>query len=160
MSSFCEFGDLIIFFLYLAAHCVYRKNAVDIILRIGRSNIKEWIPDPNEKYMIAQSVTVHPEYRSLSSNADIAVLKFRTEIEFSKFIRPICLWQGSTDLANVVNQQGVVVGWGKDENGVPRTAEPRQVTLPIVSQEQCLRAAYQFRDITSNTTFCAGTMGE
>lgn len=107
--------------------------------------------------MIAEKIKTHPDYRPLSANADIGLVTVRNQVEFTKFIRPICLWRDSNDLSLVVNQEGVVAGWGKDENGVPRTAEPRQVSLPIVSQEQCLRSAYQYRDITSNTTFCAGT---
>lgn len=49
-----------------------------------------------------------------------------------------------------------MAGWGKDESGALMTAEPRQTNLPIVSQEDCLRSSYQFKDITSNRTFCAG----
>lgn len=53
-------------------------------------------------------------------------------------------------------EQGTVVGWGKNENGLLMTAEPKQTTLPIVSQQQCLSSAFQFQYITSNRTFCAG----
>lgn len=48
------------------------------------------------------------------------------------------------------------LGWGKDETGVDYVQEPRQLQIPIVSQEECLRSDERFFRITSNRTFCAG----
>lgn len=75
---------------------------------------------------------------------------------FTKFIRPICLWSGSNELKDIEGEQGTVVGWGKDENGDFMTEVPKKVTMPVVSQEDCIRSKYSFRDITSERTFCAG----
>jgi hypothetical protein len=49
-----------------------------------------------------------------------------------------------------------VVGWGEDETGSIRS-EPQKVTMPIVSQEQCLLSKTDFAFVTSNRTFCAGS---
>lgn len=50
----------------------------------------------------------------------------------------------------------MVAGWGKDETGAEHVAEPKKVTLPIVSQETCLRSHRAYLNLTSETTFCAG----
>ncbi|KAJ8932159.1 hypothetical protein NQ314_014885, partial [Rhamnusium bicolor] len=143
-----------------AAHCVktetkkYRPQELLIIL--GKLNIQKWVPMNGEKMIEPESIHIHPDYEPLSSDADIAVLVLSESVQFTKYIRPLCLWSGRSGINAVVGKEGTVVGWGKDENGDLITAEPRQTNLPIVSQEQCLRSSYQFQYITSNRTFCAG----
>ncbi|KAJ8921254.1 hypothetical protein NQ315_013726 [Exocentrus adspersus] len=143
-----------------AAHCVKTENKKykpqELLIILGKLNIQKWVPGNGEKMIEPESIHIHPDYESMSSDADIAVLTLSESVEFTKYIRPLCLWSGSNDLNNVVGKEGTVVGWGKDENGDLMTAEPRQTSLPIVSQEQCLRSSYQFQYITSNRTFCAG----
>lgn len=101
-------------------------------------------------------MAVHPDYQPLSSDADIAVIALSERVEFTKFVRPVCLWEGPDRLKEVVGRTGTVVGWGKDETGDFMTEVPKMVTLPVVSQEECIRSKYSFREITSERTFCAG----
>lgn len=49
-----------------------------------------------------------------------------------------------------------MAGWGKDETGAEHVAEPKKVSLPVVSQEACLRSHSAFLNLTSEATFCAG----
>lgn len=50
----------------------------------------------------------------------------------------------------------MVAGWGRDESGAEHVAEPKKITLPIVSEETCLRSHRAFANLTSKITFCAG----
>ncbi|KAJ8958022.1 hypothetical protein NQ318_002026 [Aromia moschata] len=143
-----------------AAHCVKTESKKfrpqELLIILGKMNIQKWVPANGEKMIEPETIHIHPDYDSMSSDADIAVLVLSESVQFTKYVRPLCLWDGDMDLNLVVEQQGTVVGWGKDENGDIMTAEPKQTSLPIVSQEQCLRSSYQFQYITSNRTFCAG----
>lgn len=165
-----------------AAHCVrsQRQNLLpsEVLVILGKLNLQRWVPSNNEKIIEPESILVHPNYEPLNSDADIAVIVMSEEVHFSKFIRPVCLWTGSNDLESVVGKKvllidrtillynffsgkwGTIVGWGKDGNGYLMTAEPKQTTQPIVSQEQCLSSSYQFQYITSNRTFCAGNFNK
>ncbi|GJQ78129.1 hypothetical protein Trydic_g2466 [Trypoxylus dichotomus] len=142
-----------------AAHCMRpneRKFDIEQLLVIlGKFNIQRWTGD-NSLMLGAKKISVHPDYRALSADADVAVITLSQEVKFKSFIRPICLWSGSDDLNSVVGDNGVVAGWGKDENGVTLSPEPKQVTLPIVTQLQCIESHDDFVDITSDRTFCAG----
>ncbi|XP_060534404.1 serine protease gd-like isoform X2 [Cylas formicarius] len=144
-----------------AAHCVKTEKRKykpqELLCILGKLNIQKWVPSNGERIIEPESIIVHPDYESGTSDADIAVLILGEPLEFTKFVSPICLWSGSTDLGQVVGQEGTVLGWGKDENGDISTAEPRQINLPIVTQEECLRSGIQFQYITSNRTFCAGS---
>ncbi|CAH1112439.1 unnamed protein product [Psylliodes chrysocephalus] len=143
-----------------AAHCVktdhkkLRPN--ELVLILGKLNIQKWIPVNGEKIVEPTAIYIHPDYESLTSDADIAIIILSDFLQFTKYIRPICLWRGDTNLERVVGHAGTVVGWGKDESGVLMTEEPKQTNLPVVSQEKCLASNYQFHYITSNRTFCAG----
>ena len=48
-----------------------------------------------------------------------------------------------------------VVGWGRDERGT-ESAEPRKVSMPIVSHGDCILSNKEFIYYVSNRTFCAG----
>lgn len=119
-------------------------------------NLNDWKPDPEEKLTVAKSIYVHPDYVPFSANADLAIITISGKVHFTNFIRPLCLWSGPNDLSQVVGENGMVAGWGKNENSIPNYDAPTKATMPIVSQEKCLRSAYEFRDITSENTFCAG----
>lgn len=143
-----------------AAHCVEndrkKLRPQELLLILGKLNIHKWIPVKGEKIVEPVSITIHPDYESLTSDADIAVLILDESLQFTKYIRPICLWRGDTDLDYIAGRFGTVVGWGKDEHGVLMTEEPKQTDLPVVTQERCLASNLQFHYITSNRTFCAG----
>lgn len=147
-----------------AAHCVRQDGKTlqsnRIVLVLGRTNLQHWEVSDGVMIAEAEEVYVHPNYTSHSADADIAVLELRKDIVFSVMIRPICLWEDEDDLDLVVGENGLVVGWGKDEDGVKFSPEPKQIELPIVSQEQCLRSGYAYRDITSDRTFCAGEFSQ
>lgn len=87
------------------------KNA---LLFIGKHNLIEWNEEGFEKKG-AKSFKIHPEWdvSDTKYDADIALIEMDSAVKYSKFIRPICLWNGSTELSMVVGQEGIVVGWGK-----------------------------------------------
>lgn len=103
--------------------------------------------------MDAKSLEIHPQYRSLSADADIAIVTLRETVEFMKFIKPICL---STEPKEIIGETGTVAGWGKNEHGDFTTEEPKKVAMPVVSQDECIKSSSSFKDIISKRTFCAG----
>ncbi|KAG5310111.1 GD protease, partial [Acromyrmex insinuator] len=103
------------------------------------------------------SYTIHPDYtHKTTGDSDLAILNLRKPVEYNHFIKPICLWSGSSDLHDIVSRRGYVVGWGKDEFGHRYTDHPRMAIMPIVSLETCHWSYPGFVKLTSNRTFCAG----
>lgn len=76
---------------------------------------------------------------------------------FSANLKPICLWTGNNDIANIVGLSGTVVGWGKDETGKPFTTVPKKVSENVITQETCEEADTIYKKITSKRTICAGS---
>ena len=146
-----------------AAHCINtgtrRYEAHEVLLWLGRYSLKVF----NEDGAIATGVDrihVHPEYKTIdrdSFDADIALLITTKIIEYTSYVRPVCLWSESTDISLVEGKEGTVVGWGKID--VENTSDIlRKIDLPIVNALACVRKTAQLNTVVSNRTFCAGTL--
>ncbi|KAH8278143.1 hypothetical protein KR018_002385 [Drosophila ironensis] len=162
-----------------SAHCFKlfnnRYTANEVLVFLGRHNLKNW----NEEGSLAAPVDgiyIHPDYNSqLSSyDADIAVIMLKKAVRFNAFIRPACLWSGSSKTDYIVGEQGIVIGWSFDKlqnatqpHGPPSggggsgkksldTSTPKMVKAPIFGNTDCFRANVHFRSLSSNRTFCAG----
>lgn len=147
-----------------AAHCMYLGDKIlqadEIVLSLGRHNILKWQLDDGAIMREALLVVIHPDFINkdkYSYDADIAVIVLKTPIQYSKFIRPICLWRGPKDIYPIQGTLGKIVGWGHDPkaNGM-LTSEPKEIDIPIVSQEECFTSHKIIPQIASNRTFCAG----
>lgn len=143
-----------------AAHCFHQNSATyykaeEILLSLGRHDITNWF-EPNSVLRQVSDVIIHDDYRSGSFDADIAIIRMRRPVQFTKHIRPICLWppEVSTNQSVIVGLAGQVVGWGSTDD--EEKTIPRSISIPIVSAAECLRSARIYAKITSNRTFCAG----
>ncbi|KAL3272123.1 hypothetical protein HHI36_022588 [Cryptolaemus montrouzieri] len=144
-----------------AAHCLkfYNSNLIekeDILLILGQSYLKHWAEKPDTVLRTVSRVDVHPEYRQYSGHGDLAVLTLSKPVEYSRTIKPICLWADYDDLRYVVGKYGTVAGWGKDDSQKNLMVDVKKVDMPIVSEETCLRSNSEFRQLISDKTFCAG----
>ncbi|XP_050308922.1 chymotrypsin-like elastase family member 2A [Anthonomus grandis grandis] len=147
--------------LITVAHCVTRKktqtmvNPDNLVVYVGKFYLRTW-RSPGIQDRRVDKIIIHPKYNPQVFGNDIAVLKLTEPAQLTSYVRPVCLWQGSNQLELVVNQTGIVVGWGFDETGTV-TEQLTKAHMPIVSQETCI---YSFPDFysrfTSSTTFCAG----
>uniref|UniRef100_A0A182VQQ0 Uncharacterized protein n=1 Tax=Anopheles minimus TaxID=112268 RepID=A0A182VQQ0_9DIPT len=90
--------------------------------------------DPVRDVLISAYV-VHPEYfkQNGADYNDIALLQLSETIEFTDFIRPICLPVApEIRAANLTNVRGTVAGWGQTENSSSSTKK-LQLRVPLVA---------------------------
>lgn len=100
----------------------------------------------------------HPDYQQGKADCDLAVVVMDRVVRFGNGVSPICLWEEGDVLNEIVGAKGTVVGWGKDESGTDYVPDAKQVDLPVVSQESCIRSHPAFFGLVSNRTFCAGEL--
>ncbi|KAF8777427.1 Coagulation factor XI like protein [Argiope bruennichi] len=100
-------------------------------------------------------VKFHPKFGTYGEYPiyDIALLKLKDTIIFSKRIRPICL----TDNKNLEKPglNATVIGWGKMEQG-NSTRRLKKVVVPLVETAYCQKKLHKHKKSLGNFTICAG----
>ncbi|XP_053667771.1 transmembrane protease serine 9-like [Anopheles marshallii] len=142
----------------LADECICPPK--DIARRLKRNKIRVILGDydqfvASETPAIMRAVTAIIRHRSFDQNSynhDIALLKLRKPVEFTKTIRPVCLPKERSEPAG---QLGTVVGWGRTAEGGTLPALVQHVDVPILTLDQCRSMKYRASRITSNM-LCAG----
>ncbi|XP_046967002.1 trypsin-1-like isoform X2 [Vanessa cardui] len=138
-------------YVLTAAHCVrkLKRSKIRVILGDHDQTIT------TESAAIMRAVTAIVRHRSFdaeSYNNDIALLKLRKPVTFSKIIKPVCLPPASVDPSG---KEGIVVGWGRTSEGGQLPAVVQEVRVPILSLTQCRGMKYRASRITNNM-LCAG----
>ncbi|XP_023713323.1 serine protease gd isoform X2 [Cryptotermes secundus] len=143
-----------------AAHCVTKDGKIlaprDFTVYLGRYDLRNRKEESSQEFDVSR-IFVNPFFNSSNFQADVAMLVLATTVLYTTNVRPVCLWnQRDISLESIVGKEGVVAGWGLDENG--NTAQKlKMVKMPVVTQETCLWShSTFFSQFTSNTTFCAG----
>ncbi|XP_018571193.1 limulus clotting factor C-like isoform X1 [Anoplophora glabripennis] len=140
-----------------AAHCVSDigtktvKDVSDISIGLGKYDLKTY--EENFQHVGLLNIFVHPKYNPWKSYNDIAVLKLSSPVQITDYVRPSCLWDGDSNLENIIGREGMVVGWGLNENYSHRLT---QAAMPIVSTRDCISSKKEFREFLNENNFCAG----
>nr|XP_034171026.1 coagulation factor X-like [Osmia lignaria] len=138
-------------YVLTAAHCVRRLKRSKIRVVLG--DYDQHINTDGRSVMRAVSAVIrHRNFDMNSYNHDVALLKLRKSVKFSKTIRPVCLPQTGTDPAG---KEGTVVGWGRTSEGGMLAGQVQEVQVPILSLTQCRKMKYRANRITDNM-ICAG----
>ena len=136
------------------AHCALKNSIQDLSAVLGYHNLS----DKFENHRISVKVKsrrIHNDWRKISNHscdADIAVLELKDEIQFGKYIQPICLIDPLTDIASITD--AVIVGFKVTERNDMEEIQ-RVLDTPIISNIQCLRKGIYF-GLVSKRTICAG----
>uniref|UniRef100_A0AAG5CNX1 Peptidase S1 domain-containing protein n=1 Tax=Anopheles atroparvus TaxID=41427 RepID=A0AAG5CNX1_ANOAO len=141
-----------------AAHCLQTPSGLigrdQVTVQVGRNRLK--LADDRTKEHEVLDMFVHPGYTAVSVDNDIAIIRLATDITYTNYIQPICLWDRGEDLTPVVGSRGFVVGFGIDESNRP-PGSLREAQLPVVSNFQCVRSNPNFFGPTlTEKMFCAG----
>ncbi|XP_041989116.1 trypsin-1-like [Aricia agestis] len=138
-------------YVLTAAHCVRKLKRSKIRVILGDHD--QTLTTESAAIMRAvTSIVRHRSFDADSYNNDIALLKLRKPVSFSKIIKPVCLPPASIEPAG---KEGIVVGWGRTSEGGQLPAVVQEVRVPILSLTQCRGMKYRASRITNNM-LCAG----
>ena len=134
----------------------HKFNTGDFSVVLGVHDLsKFWENEEGRSTACANTIHIHPDWNVHvdSWDADIAVLELVNEVQFNKFIRPICIADRKSEVAKA--QSGTVVGFGKTENG--RISDiANKLDIPIYDYLNCTEHSEQHRSLVSHRTFCGG----
>ncbi|XP_077300192.1 CLIP domain-containing serine protease HP8-like isoform X2 [Arctopsyche grandis] len=148
-------------YILTAAHCF--KNANPTKVRVGEHNIKTDMDcegkeddldcaSPPQDIDVEETV-IHPMYNNPLKQNDIALLRLKTPIDFTKNnVMAICL-PLSEKLRNlkVIDIDMIVAGWGMTEN-FTLSEKLLQARIPVVANSKCAIG----RRTMSENQLCAG----
>jgi secreted trypsin-like serine protease len=89
----------------------------------------------------------HPGYDDNTMDNDISLLKVRNQIVYSNTISPVCL-PFKFAQEEFANENIVASGWGTTQEGGSVSNTLNQVSLPVLTTEQCRR--YMPGQVTDN----------
>lgn len=138
-------------YVVTAAHCVRRLKRSKIRVILGDHD-QTVINDSESVMRAVSSIVRHRHFDVNSYNHDIALLKLRKPVVFSKTVRPVCLPPEDLDPAGMT---GIVVGWGRTSEGGTLASVIQEVQVPILTLSQCRNSKYKPSRITANM-LCAG----
>lgn len=147
--------------IFLAAHCIFGKGhhkklqAEEIIALPGKYNFGIL----NESDVVRteiDEIIIHEDWdtKKESYDADLAVLLFKNPVNYTNFIRPICLPTSSSSLSG-----GTVAGWGlayakRDTENILLSAK---MNTTLISNESCRD---ETMNIASERSFCSKGLNE
>ena len=154
-TLFCHGSILDDRWILTAAHCIRSRDTNKDDLRILLGDFDKDLPEAEEQAYTVDEIIVHRGFDIKLFDADIALVKVSKPIQFTDYIRPICLPQKKLSKEMLsVGRQGVVSGWGKltsNDDEYPRYL--KKVDLPVQAQTTCKRSTTY--TVTPNM-FCAG----
>ncbi|KAK7865541.1 hypothetical protein R5R35_010085 [Gryllus longicercus] len=140
-------------YVLTAAHCVRRLKRSKMRVYLGDHDQFQEGDTPAIMRHVA-AIVRHRSFDINNYNHDIALLRLRKPVTFTKRVRPVCLpLQGNEDPAG---RMGTVVGWGRTSEGGTLPSLVQEVQVPILSLDECRRRSkYRPGRITANMV-CAG----
>jgi len=136
-----------------AAHCFAGVSAEEFTVVLGLHDLEN---DTGVEIPV-RSVIVHPDYDNQTNDSDIALLELTQAATFET-IRP---YIGESGLDGL---DSTIIGWGNMSKTAEKYAkELQQVTLPVVTNEECDRAYGQLygKGAITDNMLCAGdALGE
>ncbi|XP_050421565.1 venom protease-like [Adelges cooleyi] len=116
-----------------AAHCEKGNKLFARWVRLGDLNIDTDTDNARpSNYEIVKRV-IHPNYQPPSLYNDIALFRLNKNVEFSSYVRPLCL---NID-RSLTPTRAVATGWGQIQSGGPTSSDLLKVVLNNIPSSQC-----------------------
>jgi len=93
----------------------------------------------------------HPDLATF--DGDIAILELEQPVVFNQFVQPVCRIDPESSIGAI--KTGIVVGYGKDENGF-YGEKPKMFESPIYSRNECFTKNSELEPLLSTRMFCGG----
>ncbi|KAF2900709.1 hypothetical protein ILUMI_05479 [Ignelater luminosus] len=150
-------------YVLTAGHCILDDL---VSVRLGEHNLEteedcegdtpglENCADPPVDIDI-EDIIVHEDYSS-SLFADITLLRLKEEVNYTDYIKPVCL-PLSDDIINkaFTGENVIVAGWGKTKTKIQNNAKLK-VELPVISNNDCAKFYAQGGIPITGSQICAG----
>ncbi|KAF2883819.1 hypothetical protein ILUMI_22350 [Ignelater luminosus] len=156
-------------YVLTAAHCV-PANADIASVRLGEHNVKsdqdcegdtpglDYCSDPPIDVEVEEIIPREGfSLRSENLYEDIALLRLKKEVNYTDFIKPICLPLSSELRYKAFSgERATVAGWGKTKESAKMSDMKLKVEIPVVSNHDCAEFYKKHNGRIAASQICAG----
>ncbi|KAJ8004048.1 hypothetical protein DPEC_G00154750 [Dallia pectoralis] len=137
-------------FILTAAHCMNQTRSFYVVLGEFDTEVQEG----REAVHQVANVFIHRAYIPTTYHNDIAIIKLKEPIKFTKYILPACMPE-PTFAENVLMRQadGLVSGFGRVGENKQTSSLLLRLSVPYIPRATCLQSSSHK---ISNRMFCAG----
>ncbi|XP_055908442.1 trypsin-1-like [Eupeodes corollae] len=119
-------------YVLTAAHCAKPSDAYKYEVHFLQNRLYTHNSERISRRI--SEVIVHPNYNRGAAENDIALLKLSHSIRFDDKIRPVCL---PPAMSLHTEQDAIIVGWGALEEHGRASPQIQEISVPIISNNQC-----------------------
>ncbi|XP_043090634.1 trypsin-like [Puntigrus tetrazona] len=133
-----------------AAQCFQELTTSTTAIYLGRHQLIGI--NPHEIFRNVSKIIIHPKYNPINLDNDIALVQLSSSVNFTDYIRPVCLAAAGSTFA--ANTDSWVTGWGKLNFGdttIPNLLQ--EVKIAVVSNSDCKSA---YGSLITDNMLCAG----
>uniref|UniRef100_A0A8C8S4T0 Serine protease 8 n=1 Tax=Pelusios castaneus TaxID=367368 RepID=A0A8C8S4T0_9SAUR len=119
-----------------AAHCFPPENAItDYEVSLGAYQLAS--PPSDIKVVGVENVIKNPQYTDEGSGGDLALMKLKEAVSYTRTIRPICLPSASVSFPS--GMKCTVTGWGHvlTTQSLPNPKTLQQLEVPVIGLDTC-----------------------
>lgn len=153
-------------YVITAAHCAYRGILHEhLAVRLGEFNVitdvdclnhttfGEECSDPVQEYSV-EEVILHPGYNLRAGKNDIALLRLSTNVQYSEYVRPICMPSSKQSGLNE-EVQLTASGWRQEIDDVPPVVRKMKFAARWLPIDECTKLYKNSRKQPTNDHVCA-----
>ncbi|XP_066991487.2 serine protease snake [Anabrus simplex] len=122
-------------YVLTAAHCTVTSKGSPVLVRLGELNLKRSDDGAEPRDYTITSIVRHPHYKAPAKYYDIALIRLAQQVQFTKFIRPACLFAEDNFPVN----KTIATGWGQIAYAEKQSDVLLKVALDIINNDQCNR---------------------
>ncbi|XP_053187873.1 transmembrane protease serine 2 [Scomber japonicus] len=139
------------YWIVSAAHC-FQQNSYPRIWTVQSGSVNLHTMSNGKS---VSRIISHEKFDSKTNNNDIALLKLKEPLTFTRTVSPVCLPNFGVQLS--AGKQAWITGWGALHSSGPSPDLLNQAEVTIYSRETCNRPEILNGDITE-TMICAGKL--
>lgn len=134
-----------------------RKIPSECKIVVGTYNLKTERDRDKINYLPIEKFIIHQAWNTYTTNyeGDIALIILKDAIQFDHNIRPICLPSQQKDYSDLVENTGVVAGWGLNNEETSSSEIPKIVEMRIISSGSCMANDNYLESVLTSRSFCS-----